>query len=257
MEKQKILIVDDEPINIELLEGILSKNYEIMKAYNGMEALNLVKRTFPDLVLLDIVMPDMNGYEVCKRMKTNFETISIPIIMVTVLKEKQNKIDAITAGADDFIIKPIDIDILNARVKSLLRIKKTYSGMKPDNPGTFRQEPGMGEKGTDQLMEDMVKSHLEVLILKLLYERPMCGYELIKEIQAKYDVLLSLGIVYPFLYSLKEEGIVNVQFMKGDMRTKIYFTTADGRRIIERRIDEFIRAEEYILDAIRTWETNA
>ncbi len=257
MEKHKILIVDDEPINIELLEGILSKDYKIIKAYNGMEAFNLAKRNFPDLVLLDIVMPDMNGYDVCKLMKSNYETISIPVIMVTVLKEKQNKIDAIMAGADDFIIKPIDIDILNARVKSLLRIKKTYSGMKPDNAGTFQQVLEVGKKGTERLMEDIVKNHLEVLILKLLYERPMCGYELIKEIHSKYNVLLSLGIVYPFLYSLKKEGIVNVQFMKGDMRTKIYFTTKEGRKIIERRIDEFIRAEEYILDAIRAGETNA
>ncbi len=256
MEKQKILIVDDEPVNIELLEGILSKNYEILKAYNGIEALKLVKKTFPDLVLLDIVMPDMNGYEVCKRMKTNHETISIPIIMVTVLKEKQNKTDAIKAGADDYIIKPIDIDVLNARVKSLLRVKQDFSEVKPDYPGTFQQAPEMAEKATYRLMESIVKNHLEVLILKLLYERPMCGYELIKEIHSKYDVLLSLGIVYPFLYSLKKEGIVNVQFMKGDMRTKIYFTTAQGRKIIKRRVDEFIRAEEFILDAIRAGEAN-
>ncbi len=234
MEKPRILIVDDEPVSIELLEGILSKNYEIMKAYNGIDALNTVKKTFPDLILLDVVMPDMNGYEICKKMKSDYETMSIPIIMVTVLREKENKIDAITAGADDFIIKPIDFDILGARVKSLLTIKKKR-----------------------WLMEDIIKSHLEVLILKLLYERPMCGYEMIKEIHSKYNVLLSVGTVYPFLYSLKKEGIVNILYVKGDMRTKIYFATAEGRKVIEKRIEEFICMEEYILDAIRTGEMNA
>lgn len=255
MEKPKILIVDDEPISIELLEGILSKNYEIMKAYNGIEALETVKNTFPDLVLLDIVMPDMNGYEICKQMKNSYETMSIPIIVVTVLKEKENKIEAITAGADDFIIKPIDIDILNARVRSLLTIKKKYYGF--DCQDSFQPAPGIIGKEACQVMEDIVKNHLEVLILKLLYERPMCGYEIIKDIHSKYNVSLSLGTVYPFLYSLKKEGIVNIQFTRGDMRTKIYFATAEGRKVIEKRIDEFISIEEYILDAIKNGGLNA
>ncbi|VVB92287.1 Chemotaxis protein CheY [uncultured archaeon] len=253
MEKPKILIVDDEPINIELLEGILSKNYDIMKAYNGIEALETVKNTFPDLVLLDIVMPDMNGYEICKQMKNNHETMSIPIIIVTVLKEKENKIEAITAGADDFIIKPIDIDILNARVKSLLTIKQKYYVFSYQD--SF--QPAPGRKDTCRVMEDIVKNHLEVLILKLLYERPMCGYEIIKEIHSKYNVLLSLGTVYPFLYSLKKEGIVNIQFPRGDMRTKIYIATAEGRKVIEKRIDEFISIEEYILGVIKNGGLNS
>ncbi len=255
MEKPKILIVDDEPINIELLEGILSKNYEIMKAYNGIEALETVKNTSPDLVLLDIVMPDMNGYEICKQIKNNYATMSIPIIIVTVLKEKENKIEAITSGADDFIIKPIDIDILNARVESLLTIKRKYYISSYQD--SFQPVPGIREKGTCRLMEDIVKNHLEVLILKLLYERPMCGYEIIKEIHSKYNVLLSLGTVYSFLYSLKKEGIVNIQFPRGDMRTKIYFATAEGRKVIEKRIDEFISVEEYILSVIKNGELNA
>ncbi|NJD76765.1 MAG: response regulator [Candidatus Methanoperedens sp.] len=253
MEKPKILIVDDEPVNIELLEGILSKNYQIIKAYNGIEALETVKNNFPDLVLLDIVMPDMNGYEICKQMKNNYETMSIPIIIVTVLKEKENRIEAITAGADDFIIKPIDIDILNARVESLLTTKKKYYIFSYQD--SF--QPAPGKKDTYRVMEDIVKNHLEMLILKLLYERPMCGYEIIKEIHSKYNVLLSLGTVYPFLYSLKKEGIVNIQFPRGDMRTKIYFATAEGRKIIEKRINEFIIIEEYILGIIKNGGLNA
>lgn len=100
-------------------------------------------------------------------------------------------------------------------------------------------------------IEDIVKSHLEIIVLSLLCERSMCGYDLIKEIFAKYGVLLSQGTVYSCLYSLKEEGIVQAEFMKGNMRTKMYFVTPQGRQIIEKKIDEFIKAEKYILNSVR------
>jgi len=115
--KPKILIVDDEPVNVELLEGYLSKDYDILKAYNGNEALLIVGSTPPDLIILDIMMPGMNGYEVCRRIKGDDKTISIPIVIVTALNEREAKIKAIEAGADDFLNKPIDIYELNARVK--------------------------------------------------------------------------------------------------------------------------------------------
>jgi DNA-binding PadR family transcriptional regulator len=75
---------------------------------------------------------------------------------------------------------------------------------------------------TNPHIENIVKSHLEIIVLSLLYERPMCGYDLIKEIFARYNVFLSQGTIYPLLYSMKEEGIVQAGFTKGDMRTKIY-----------------------------------
>lgn len=100
-------------------------------------------------------------------------------------------------------------------------------------------------------VENSVKSHLDIIVLSLLYERPMCGYDLIKEIFSKYSVLLSQGTIYPFLYSLKDKNIVNVGYTKGDMRTKIYSCTQEGKHIIERKINEFIEAEEYILSSIK------
>lgn len=129
MEKSKILVVDDEKINVELLEGILSKKYEVITAYSGNEALLKVEKTLPDLILLDIMMPDINGYDVCKEIKSNKKTLHIPIVMVTALTEKSEKIKAIDAGADDFLSKPVDINELNARVKSLLRIKYFYDSL--------------------------------------------------------------------------------------------------------------------------------
>jgi DNA-binding PadR family transcriptional regulator len=105
------------------------------------------------------------------------------------------------------------------------------------------------------LVENSVKNHLEIIILSMLSEKPMSGYDIIKETFEKYNILLTQGIVYPFLYSLKEEGILQVEFLKGDMRTKIYSATQKGKQIIKKRIDDFIEAEEYILNSIKKMES--
>ncbi|VVB88680.1 Chemotaxis protein CheY [uncultured archaeon] len=123
MKKQKLLIVDDEPLNVELIEKNLSKDYEVIKASTGIEALTKVVRTRPDIVLLDIMMPNMNGYAVCKEIKNNWKDMPIPILVISPLKEREDKMKAIEAGADDFIIDPVDMRELDARVKSLLMLK--------------------------------------------------------------------------------------------------------------------------------------
>jgi len=129
MAKSKILVVDDEQLNVELLDGMLSKDYTVLKAYNGSEALLEVERSLPDLILLDIMMPGINGYEVCKKIKSNEKVMHIPIVMVTALKEREDRIKAIESGADDFLSKPIDLYELTARVKSLVRIKHYYDAL--------------------------------------------------------------------------------------------------------------------------------
>ena len=129
MNRSKILVVDDEQLNVELFEGMLSKDYDVVKAYEGNEALDKVEKTSPDLILLDIMMPGMNGYEVCRKLKSNSVTMSIPVVMVTALKEREDRIKAIEAGADDFLSKPVDFHELSARVKSLLRVKQYYDAL--------------------------------------------------------------------------------------------------------------------------------
>lgn len=104
-------------------------------------------------------------------------------------------------------------------------------------------------------VEDIVKKHLEVILLSMLIEKSMCGYDLIKNIFSKYNVLISQGTVYPLLYSLKEEGIIKVDAMKSDMRTKRYSVTDDEKQNIEKKIDGYIRAEEAILNSLRKSET--
>ncbi len=102
-----------------------------------------------------------------------------------------------------------------------------------------------------RLKEDIVKSNLEIIVLSRLSEKPMCGQDLIKEIFSKYNVFLSQGTIYPLLYSLKEEGILRAEFTKGDMRTKRYVLTEQGKQIIEKRINEYIEVNNFILDSIK------
>jgi two-component system, sensor histidine kinase and response regulator len=127
MERHKILVVDDEERNIKLLKAyLIAKQYETAEASNGEEALRVVNDFNPDLVLLDVMMPGIDGFEVCKRLKTDEKTKMIPVVMVTALREKEYRIKALEAGVDDFLTKPVDRTELMVRVKSLLRIKSYH-----------------------------------------------------------------------------------------------------------------------------------
>ncbi|PWB54847.1 MAG: hypothetical protein C3F06_03485 [Candidatus Methanoperedenaceae archaeon] len=139
--KPQILIVDDDPVNIELLEGYLSKDYDILKAFDGNEALSIVEENPPDIILLDLIMPGINGYQVCKKLKDDPKTNHIPIVIVTSLHETEDRNKAIEAGADDFITKPFDIMELSVRVKSHLRTKLYYDTMLGNTSFTLRINP--------------------------------------------------------------------------------------------------------------------
>lgn len=119
----RILVVDDEPAIVDLMELYLKSDYEIIRAYNGKEALGKARSEKPSVIILDVMMPDMNGYEVCKVLKTSVETQFIPIIMVTALSGKDEKIKGLESGADEFLSKPVNRLELVTRVKSLTRIK--------------------------------------------------------------------------------------------------------------------------------------
>jgi putative two-component system response regulator len=125
-----ILIVDDEPANVKLLTALLTANeYHVLKATSGEEALQCVVREDVDLILLDIMMPGMDGYEVCSLLKRTEATRMIPIVLITALDSVEAKVKGIEAGADDFLTKPPVRDELLARVRSLIRIKKVNSNL--------------------------------------------------------------------------------------------------------------------------------
>lgn len=123
----KILVVDDTPLNVKMLADLLTfKGYQVITAASGAEGLAKVEAERPDLVLLDVMMPGMNGYEVCQTIRANAAYGILPVVMVTALDPAQERIKGIEAGADDFLSKPINQPELLARVRSLLRIKELY-----------------------------------------------------------------------------------------------------------------------------------
>jgi two-component system cell cycle response regulator len=123
-DKKKILVVDDHEDNIELLRARLeARGYEVYGANDGQAALDQVDKVCPDLILLDVMMPRMDGMEVVRRLKSNANLPFIPVIMQTALDSTENKVEGLDAGADDYITKPINFAELEARVNSLLRIK--------------------------------------------------------------------------------------------------------------------------------------
>jgi two-component system cell cycle response regulator len=120
----RILVVDDVPANVKLLEARLSAEYfDVLTAMSGAEALAVCERADCDIVLLDVMMPDMDGFEVCRRLKAGLATHHIPVVMVTALDQPSDRVRGLEAGADDFLTKPVSDVALIARVRSLARLK--------------------------------------------------------------------------------------------------------------------------------------
>lgn len=120
----RILVVDDIPANVKLLEvRLLAEYFDVLTAENGFKALEIVANTHVDVILLDIMMPGMDGFEVCERLKANPKTMHIPVVMVTALDQPADRVRGLKAGADDFLTKPVNDLQLVARVKSLVRLK--------------------------------------------------------------------------------------------------------------------------------------
>src|SRR5262245_36985149 len=123
----KILVVDDTANNVKLLKDLLTmKGYAVVTASSGPEGLEQIGKERPDLVLLDVMMPGMNGYDVCRKIRENPATAILPVVMATALDPGPERIKGLEAGADDFLTKPINQPELLARVRSLLRIKQLW-----------------------------------------------------------------------------------------------------------------------------------
>lgn len=123
-DRNTIMVVDDNPANVELMYEMLSANYEVIFASSGKEALELATSVLPDLILLDVRMPDMDGYEVCRCLKADPVTMHIPIIFVTALSDSANEEAGLRLGAIDYITKPYSLPILQARIANHLELKR-------------------------------------------------------------------------------------------------------------------------------------
>ncbi|UCE40874.1 MAG: protein kinase [Candidatus Aminicenantes bacterium] len=166
--RPRILVVDDKEVNVELIEAHLSPQYDVVPAYGGKEALEKTEQESLDLILLDVMMPDPDGYKVCKQLKENPKTQMIPVVMVTALRDKEDRIKALELGADDFLTKPIDRAELLARVKSLLRIRSLYDELTNIN------------KTLKQRVKDQV-SHIQSLSRLKQYFSPQLAERLVSD----------------------------------------------------------------------------
>ena len=157
-ETARILVVDDTPMNVEMLSSILTfKGYAVSTASGGREALEKIGTEQPDLVLLDVMMPDMNGYDVCRAIRAGAGTAMLPVVMVTALDPAAERVKGIEAGADDFLSKPINQPELLARVKSLLRVKKYHDERLGRLKGFF--SPALAEAIVSGAADDLLKPH--------------------------------------------------------------------------------------------------
>lgn len=132
---EKVLVVDDNPHNCELMSDLLTNwGYEVNTVGQGTEAIEVAGRDFPDIILLDVMLPGMNGFEVCHEIKTNPQTRDIPVIMLTVLNEADDRIRGLKVGADYFISKPFNYQELKFRLAALLQQKQRIDSMEEGQP---------------------------------------------------------------------------------------------------------------------------
>jgi class 3 adenylate cyclase len=150
----RLLIVDDLPDNVTMLSAHLrARGYTTLKAYGGTEALRIIESENPDLVLLDVDMPDLNGLEVCRRLKLNPKTRMLPVILVTAHSETNDILKGFETGADDYLIKPFNYTEMLARVRSMLRIRDTQMMLMRVNSALEDLNRNLEQKVADQVQE--------------------------------------------------------------------------------------------------------
>ena len=274
-EPPKILVVDDTPANVRLLEAILvPRNYVVLTAASGREALDLVASEGPDLVLLDILMPEMDGYEVCRRLRDDAATSALPIVMITA-SGAQEKVKALEVGADDFIAKPYDQAELLARVRSLLRIKEYHDLNKAQTVklsewnrllearveeqvtelqriGRLRRflSPQIADAIASSGDESILRSHRREIAVLFC---DMRGFTSFSEITEPEEVMVVLAEYYEGLGSLITETDATVGFFEGDGLMVFFNDPLQCPEPAARAIRLAVLMRERLDDLLQSW----
>ncbi len=205
----RVLVVDDVPANVKLLEARLSAEYfDVITAYSGDDALAVCERAECDIVLLDVMMPDMDGFEVCRKLKSNPATHHIPVIMVTALDQPSDRVRGLEAGADDFLTKPVTDVALVSRVRSLARLKmvtdelrmRALTSKEIGIQSPEREAVAETGRGGRVLIVDDRKSSYERIVATLAAEHAVDveadpNEALFRAAEGNYDLLIvSLGL---------------------------------------------------------------
>lgn len=263
-----ILVVDDDPLNVKLLSASLgATGYRILKAFGGMEAIEMVKANTPDLILLDIMMPDMDGYEVIQKLKRHPETKDIPIVLITALEGEEEKARGLAVGADEFLNKPVNTAELETRVLSLLRMKKYQeqlcSRIQTENTVLGEAVPKEaceqdGHIPNVLVIEDnlrdahLIVNHLEAMPLN--YKIVQTGEETLTLIRNERIDLVLLDLMLPDL-----NGIDICREIKGSEKTisiqVVIVTTFDDLRMKIRGIE--VGADDFLVKPLNREEIKA
>ncbi len=205
-KKHKILIVDDEPDILHVLNLLLSEQYETLTASNGLDSINLAKSWGPDLILMDIMMPTLDGMSACKTIRQDEETRHIPVIFITALNDNQDRIRGFNLGADDFISKPFDSDLLAVRIASKLKRLGEIKKRPPEmiTVGNLSVQGRSREVKVDDEILDLSPLEYGILILLLTRQNEVVSRnEIMEEVwedQEKDDRLID-----PHLTSLRKK----------------------------------------------------
>ena len=286
--KPSILIVDDDPMNVKLLKTLLSPEYNTVIAGNGIIALDRVEEKLPDLILLDIMMPEMDGFTVTRKLKSDYRTQNIPIILITALSSESDKIKGIEAGADEFLNKPVNQTELKARVKSLLKMRiyqeqlsgRIHSGEKVIYPGSTRKTDGALEKMATILLVEDNRKDLDIFNIYLDKEpyrllTVLDGQEALLKCQTEKVDLIILDLMIPGLGGFdvcrklkKNENTRNIQILmvssKSDLESRLkgielgaddFLIKPVNKEELVIRIRSLIQKKSYMDHLINRFET--
>ncbi|WP_404361205.1 response regulator [Methylotuvimicrobium sp. KM1] len=251
--KKKILIIDDMPANLELMAGVLKDDYNVQVATSGEKGLKLAREHMPDLILLDVMMPGMSGYDVCRRLKAEPELCEIPVIFVTALDDQADEAFGLQLGAVDYIVKPVVPGIVMARVKSQLALKNERDLLESHNAWLKNEvERRMGELKEAQafLFQSEKMASLGLLAAGIVHEinNPLSYvYANLEGLKDRLQSVLSIfELTEKFSRQLPEDQPDVLFFQKLKEELEFDCFKVDLAELIEESIEGALRARKII-----------